>query len=173
MMMRCLEFAGIKPVVSAARDAAMAKRNQGDYPANPHGFYEVDEREYMRVGYLDAIEDGRAIKLLPPALPFIPARLTTVIWMHRDITEIRASYERTFPQETFDRKFPEWPRAHAQQLKHIRPMIEDRRSIRLYDIHYRDVISDALKALSVLPIDSHSAVAAVDPALYRNHHGHV
>lgn len=172
--MRCLQFAGIKPVVSAARDAAMVKRNQGDYPANPYGFFEVDERDYMRIGYLDAIEDGMAIKLLPPALPFIPTRPTVVIWMHRDAQEVKASYERVFSPQEFEKKFSGWPRTIDQQVKHIRPILQDRRSIHLFDFDYRDVVADPLKALSVLPIDYQRAVAAVDPALYRNvNHGHV
>jgi hypothetical protein len=168
MMMRCLQFAGIEPVVSAAREAAMAKRNNGPYAANPHGFFEMEEREYMRVGFLESIEDGRAIKLLTTSLPFIPARPTTVIWMRRDPAEIRKSYERTFLKENFDAKFPQWPRTHDVQLQIIRPIIDDRRSITVIELQYRDVIADPVAALSVLPIDYHRAAAAVDVSLYRN-----
>lgn len=168
MMMRCLQFVGIEPVVSAAREAAMAHRNTGDYAANPHGWYEVDEREYMRVGFLEGIKDDRAIKLLPNSLPFIPARPTTVIWMRRDTAEIRLSYERTFPKEHFDAKFPAWPHTHDIQLKIIRPILDDRKSITVIEMQYRDVINDSVGALSVLPIDAHRAAAAVDASLYRN-----
>jgi hypothetical protein len=168
MMMRCLSFAGIKPVVSELRELAMSHRNKGDYPANPHGFYEVEEREYMRVGFLDSIKDGRCIKLLTTSLPFIPARPATVIWMRRDPTEIRRSYERTFPKESFETRYPDWPRTHDVQLKHIRPIVEDRRSVRLVEINYRDVIENPVRALSVLPIDYQKAAAAVDRSLYRN-----
>lgn len=168
MMMRCLQFAGIEPVVSCSREAAMAKRNKGEYAANPHGWFEVDEREALRVGYLNEIPDRRAIKLLPTSLTCLPVRPTTVIWMRRDPAEIRQSYERTFPKEDFASKFPEWPRTHDVQLTYIRPILEDRRSIRLVEISYRDVINDPLQTLRVLPIDHLSAVAAVDPALYRN-----
>jgi hypothetical protein len=167
MMMRCLQFAGIDPVVSASRSAAMAKRNNGPYAANPHGFFEVEEREYMRVGFLESIEDGRAIKLLTTSLPFIPARPTTVIWMRRDPAEIRKSYERTFAED-FDKKFPQWPRTHDIQLEIIRPILADRRSITMIEVQYRDVIADPVGALKVLPIDYRSAAEAVDGSLYRN-----
>lgn len=168
MMMRCLQFAGIKPVVSASREAAMAHRNQGEYPANPYGFFECQESEYMRVGFLDSIEDGRSIKLLTTSLPFIPARPTTVIWMRRDPAEIRKSYERTFPKENFDKKFPQWPHTHDIQIQAIRPIVDDRRSINVIEMQYRDVIDNPVEALSVLPIDAQKAAAAVDVSLYRN-----
>lgn len=163
--MRCLQFAGIKPVVSAAREAAMAYRNQGDYPANPYGFFEPDEREVLRVGYLERVEG--CIKLLPTSLPYLPARPTTVIWMRRDTAEIRMSYERTFPAESFDWRYPDWPRTHDLQIQSIQPILRDRRSVTLVEMQYRDVIADPERALSVLAIDSHAA-AAVDPTLYRN-----
>lgn len=168
MMMRCLRFAGIDPVVSARRETAMAKRNKGEYPANPYGFYEVDEREALRVGFLETIEDGRCIKLLPTSLPCLPVRPTTVIWMRRDPAEIRKSYERTFHGEDFDKKFPQWPRTHDVQVQVIRPILDDRRSIAVIELQYRDVIADPVGALSVLPIDYRRAAAAVDVSLYRN-----
>lgn len=168
MMMRCLQFAGVEPVVNAEREAVMARRNQGEYAANPHGFFEVRESDVLRVGFLESIDDGRAIKLLPTALPFIPARPTTVIWMRRDPTEIRRSYERTFPKDNFDKKFPQWPRTHDIQLQIIRPILGDRRSITLFEVQYRDVIADPVGTLSALPIDYRKAAAAVDASLYRN-----
>jgi hypothetical protein len=167
MMMRCLQFAGIDPVVSPEREAAMAHRNSGAYPANPHGFFEIDEREVLRVGYLESIADGRCIKLLPTHLTCLPVRPTTVIWMRRDPEEIRTSYERTFPKENFDRRYPAWPRTHDVQIQSIQPILRDRRSITLIEMQFRDVITDPNHALSVLPIDRRAA-AAVDATLYRN-----
>lgn len=169
MMMRCLKLAGVEPVVSAAREAAMAHRNQGDYPANPHGWYELDEREVLRVGFLESVEG--CIKLLPTHLPCLPARPTTVIWMRRDPAEIRQSYERAFPSENFDRRYPDWPRTHDVQIQSIQPILRDRRSITLIELQYRDVIAGPERALSVLPIDAHRAAAAVDATLYRNRAG--
>jgi hypothetical protein len=168
MMMRCLQFAGIRPVVNPEREAVMARRNQGEYAANPYGFFEVKESDILRVGFLQGIADDSAIKMLPTALPFIPARPTTVIWMRRDPTEIRRSYERTFPKDDFDKKFPQWPRTHDVQLETIRPILDDRRNIEVIEIQYADVISDPVAALSVLPIDAQKAAAAVDASLYRN-----
>jgi len=168
MMMRCLAFAGISPVVSASRETVMARHNAKEYPANPHGFYEVDEREALRVGYLESIEDGRSIKLLPTSLTCLPVRPTTVIWMRRDPVEIRASYERTFPSEDFDRKFPAWPRTHDVQIQSIQPILRDRRSITLIEMQHRDLIANPVAALRALPIDARKAAAAVDASLYRN-----
>jgi hypothetical protein len=168
MMMRCLQFAGIAPVVSATREAAMAKRNKGEYAANPYGFFEHEEREVLRVGFLESIEDGRSIKLLPTSLTCLPVRPTIVIWMRRDTAEIRQSYERTFPSEDFDKKFPAWPRTHDVQIQSIQPILKDRRSITMIEVQYRDVIADPVGALSALPIDARKAAAAVDCALYRN-----
>ena len=168
MMMRCLQFAAIEPVINPEREAVMAKRNQGEYAANPYGFFEVRETDVLRVGFLESLPDGRAIKLLPTALPMIPARPTTVIWMRRDPAEIRKSYERTFANEDFDKKFPQWPRTHDIQLKIIRPILEDRKSITVIELQYRDVIADPVGELSVLPIDYRKAAEAVDSTLYRN-----
>jgi hypothetical protein len=168
MMMRCLQFAGIRPVVNPEREAVMMKRNEGDYAANPYGFFEVKESDILRVGFLQGIADGSAIKMLPTALPFIPARPTVVIWMRRDTNEIRRSYERTFSKENFEAKFPNWPRTHDVQLETIRPILEDRRNIKVIEVQYRDVIADPVAALSVLPINAHKAAAAVDASLYRN-----
>jgi len=168
MMMRCLLFAGIEPVVSASRETSMEKRNVGDYAANPYGFFEVEERDALRVGFLESIEDDRAIKLLPTSLTCLPVRPTTVIWMRRDPSEIRRSYERTFPQENFDAKYPHWPRTHDVQLKSIRPILDDRRSIIVHEVQYVNVIADPKRALNALPIDAERASLAVDSALYRN-----
>lgn len=168
MMMRCLQFAGIKPVINPEREAVMCRRNEGEYAANPYGFFEVKETDVLRVGFLESIGDGRAIKLLPTALPMIPARPTTVIWMRRDTTEIRRSYERMYSVENFEKKFSNWPQVHDVQLKIIRPILEDRKSINVIELQYRDVISDPVGALSVLPIDYHKAAEAVDSSLYRN-----
>jgi hypothetical protein len=168
MMMRCLQFAGIQPVINAEREAVMARRNDGDYAANPYGFFEVHEKDILRVGFLESIADGSAIKMLPTALPFIPARPTTVIWMRRDPAEIRRSYERTFPKENFDAKFQQWPRTHDVQIKTIRPILDDRRSLKVIEMQYRDVITDPVGALRALPIDARKAAVAVDVTLYRN-----
>jgi hypothetical protein len=168
MMMRCLQFAGIEPVVSASREAAMSHRNRGDYAANPYGFFEAEERDALRVGFLESIEDNRCIKLLPTSLTCLPVRPTVVIWMRRDPAEIRRSYERTFPKEDFDAKFPAWPRTHDVQLQSIRPILRDRRSIELYEVHYAEVISNPLRALLALPINFEMASLAVDSSLYRN-----
>lgn len=168
MMMRCLQFAGIAPVVSATREAVMAQRNKGDYAANPHGFFEVEEREYMRLGFLESIENGRSIKLLPTSLPFIPSRPTTVIWMRRNPVEIRQSCKRMYPELDFEERWPHWPRAHDVQIRIIRPILDDRKSIDVIELQYQEIIADPVAALSVLPIDAQKAAAAVDGALYRN-----
>lgn len=169
MMMRCLQFAGIEPVVSAAREAMMAKRNVGEYAANPYGFFEHEEREALRVGFLERIADGRSIKLLPTTLTCLPVRPTTVVWMRRDTAEIRQSYERTFPAENFDQKFPEWPRTHDLQIHGIQPILRDRRSITLIEVQYADVIDNPNRALRSLQIvNASKAAMAVDASLYRN-----
>jgi hypothetical protein len=169
MMMRCLQFAGIEPIVSASREAAMAKRNKGEYAANPYGFFETEERDALRVGFLESIDDNRCIKLMPTSLTCLPVRPTTVIWMRRDPTEIRQSYERTFPQENFDKKFPQWPRTHDVQIQSIQPILKDRRSITLIELQYADVVDNPSRALRLLQIVNASRAAmAVDASLYRN-----
>jgi hypothetical protein len=169
MMMRCLQFAGVQPVVSQEREARMAKRNAGEYAANPYGFYEVDDSEALRVGFLENIEEGRCIKLLPTSLPCLPVRPTMVIWMRRDSAEIRRSYERTFPNENFDKKFPAWPRTHDVQINSIQPIIRDRRSITLIELQYADVIKNPSSALRPLNlVNASKAAMAVDASLYRN-----
>lgn len=169
MMMRCLQFAGIEPVVSRSREAMMAKRNIGEYAANPNGFYEVEDSEVLRVGFLENIEENRCIKLLPTSLTCLPVRPTRVIWMRRDPAEIRRSYERTFPNENFDKKFPAWPRTHDVQIKSIQPILRDRRSIDLIELQYADVIENPARALRSLQIvNASKAAMAVDASLYRN-----
>lgn len=73
-----------------------------------------------------------------------------------------------YPEQNFDKLWPQWPRTHDVQVQSIQPILKDRRSINLIEVQYRDVIADPLAALSVLPIDAHKAAAAVDGALYRN-----
>lgn len=168
MMMRCLEFAGIKPCKHPAREAAMNRRITEDYSPNPHGWYEPLATHYRQFGFTATIPDGRSVKIPLLHLPVLAAVPTTVIWMHRDPKEIRASYTRTFPDEKFDEQYRNWPAYLKNLSAGVKDIMQDRKSVQLFDVQYAEAIADPMKALAHLPIDVHAAARGVDPSLYRN-----
>lgn len=181
MMMRCLEFAGVKPVVNSAREKLMQKKGTKGYRPNPHGFYESIEGDYLKVGFLKSLPDNSAIKLPVQALPVIPVRPVTLIWMHRDIDEVLASADRAFgndnsgygePLVITNEGYKEVCEVRRNMLLESverefiqRQMVEDRKSIEVIDVNFADVHANPGKALSFLPPQ---AALAVDRSLYRN-----
>lgn len=168
MMMRCLKCAGVEPCVSSLRTAKMNLANRDDYAPNPDGWYEVAPRDYMTLGFSASIPVGRSVKIPTIALPILAPQPTTLIWMHRDAAEIRDSYRRAFPTEDFDKMFGEWPAYLDNLTTDVRAIVDDRRSIQVFDVRYADVIADPLRALAHLPLDVERLAVGVDAALYRN-----
>lgn len=168
-VMRCLEFAGIAPVRREARDIVMNRHATPDYHPNPHGWYEVLEHEFSRLGFTDSLPDGRAAKIpLHSVIALGAKHQAAVIFCHRDPEEIRASHMRAFPKQDFDRAYPNWPRSYHEMMAEARSIMADRRCVILHDVEFRTLHSDPVYALQDLPIDTQKAAQGVDRNLYRN-----
>lgn len=168
MMMRCLEFAGIKPCVHPGREILMNRRNDGEYKPNPHGWYEVLPTQYRMFGFTAKVPDGQSVKIPLLHLPVLAPVQATVIMIHRDPMEVRNSYLATFPREPFDQQYRNWPNYLTNLTNGVREIMMDRKSVTLYELHYSDVVADPVKAMSHLPIDADKAALGVDRSLYRH-----
>ncbi len=175
VMMQALEAGGIPLCVDAGREVAMQRHTGPDgYKANPRGFYEIAPDQYMQTGFTSNIPDGHAVKMMPIALPVLVAKPTTLIWMHRDWSEVLTSFKRSFPNVYRDDhpQFRNWPNFPITLEKHVKDICSDRRSLRIIDIQASELITKPLDVFYELskhvPIDFSKAAAQVDPTLYRN-----
>lgn len=168
-VMRCLEFAGIVPVRREARDIVMNRHATPDYHPNPHGWYEVLEHEFSRLGFTDGISGGRSIKIPLHSVVALGARQrAAVIFCHRDPDEIRVSHMRAFPKDNFDKLYPNWPHSYHQMMAAARSIMADRNSVDVYDVDFAELHRSPYDALGSLPIDRVAAERGVDRSLYRN-----
>lgn len=168
-MMKMLQQGGIKPYWSKKREKQMML-GKDEYEVNPNGFYEVGQEEYMRIGFASELPDECCVKIQAIGLPILPAaKGYRIVYMRRDPSAIRASYEKAFPDDDFDRIYPTWPTHYWNLLDGVKGIMEARRDVDLVEIWYDDVIENPVQAVEKLiahdfPIRSKvSAVNVVNP----------
>lgn len=170
MMMRALEAGGLQAVYAASREDMRKKYADGDYDPNSGGLYELERSDYQAIDFPRAY-DGKLIKCLNQGVVTMATmpKGMQVIFMRRDVEEIRQSYDAFFGKqlgmlepETFQRRMD----LTVEKIRNRRDIIT------CSEIWYRDVIEDPLYwfiRLNMLgwPIDTELAAAVVDPELCR------
>jgi len=173
-MMQALIAGGQKPIWSKVREKQMGYWNQKEFPANPEGFYEVGQSEYMRLGFTTELPDECCIKIQAIGLPILAAgKGYKIIYMRRDPEIIKRSYIKVFGEEAFDKETQGcWPTYYWSLLDGVRSIMQNRRDVDLIEIQYNDMIEkplfvmEKIKAFGV-NLNPSRAARAIRPELRR------
>ena len=172
-MMGALIAGGIEPVYSHKRDRKMKMNDKKDYPVNPHGFYEVGQSEYMRLGFTTELPDEICVKIQAIGLPILAAaKGYKIIYMRRDPNIIKQSYIKSFGKVAFDESYSDWPTHYWNLLDSVKAVMQQRRDVELLEVQFNEMIDNPLKVFTQIqamgvPIDIIAAVATIEPELRR------
>ena len=164
MMMSCLAAGGMDTVKSEIRDQFGKHHSDSHYQVNASGLYEPDVRE-MRDPTWPRQYDEKAIKVVVPFLPNLTVHQYRVIFMRRDLEEVRQSFEAAFGGKM--------KLAELEQQVHLAlERLSNRKDTELVQVQYSDVLTAPLQEFRKLrdygwPIDPVAAAALVDPSQYR------
>jgi hypothetical protein len=190
-MMKALHHGGLSPILNPKMEGV--NLDDDGYQPNPGGLYEVGLNQYMDMEFQRAIPDGSVVKILFDGLPFLPYRDYKIIWMERDLDEIKASTERVdqyIRSTTKQIEQPEVRRAtsilpfncykpyNQTDIDHVLSICDARSDMHVIRVNFHDMISqphhefETLRLMGV-PIDPEKAAAVINPKLWRirNEHG--
>ncbi len=113
------------------------------------------------------MHEGKVVKFLYGGINRIVAGDYRVVFMQRDLEEVRQSYAAFFRE-----RLPHSGEVHTAVIANAIGILQQRRDVQLAILQYRDVVEAPLKAFQGLrdtgwPIDPVKAAAIVDPALCR------
>lgn len=161
MMMAALEAGGLRAARSDVRDRRHNTAD-GEYRPNPHGLYELPVEEMWEPGWPRQY-DGMAVKCLARWVRHLTPHDYRVVFMLRDLEEVRQSYRAAFDMN-----------ATIDQLRAMRDealrTLANRKDIRdVTTLDYADVLANPVAELERLgwPIDCAAAASVVTPGLYR------
>jgi hypothetical protein len=172
MMMRALEAGGLEAVYAPSREDMRRKYADQDYDPNEGGLYELEREQYQALDFPRAY-DGKLIKCLNMGVVTMATmpRGIMVIFMRRDVEEIRQSYDAFFGKQLgmLD------PETFQRRMDLTVERINNRRDVfRCTQLWYRDVVDNPLEMFTGLrdhffcwPIDPYKAAAVVNPELCR------
>ena len=176
-MMRALVEGGIKPIVNKAREKQMRLTNTLDYTVNKHGFWEVGQSEYMRLGFTSELPQESCVKIQAMGLPILSAaKGYKIIMMRRDPKAIKTSFINAFSEREFNAKYSDWPTHYFTLLDGVKAIMQQRRDVELMEIQFDDMIDDPFKVFTKIkamgiPIDINKSVATIEPELKRYGNG--
>ncbi len=174
-MMYALHMAGIPMYYSGKREAAMMK---ADPNHNKYGYWEVGQDRYMKLGFSLTVPDKHCVKIQALGLPILAGgRSYKIILMRRDPDEIRLSYEDKYPEQDFDKEYPNWPDYYWRLMENTKSIMSQRRDCELLEVWMTDLISDPVSqfkriAAMGIKIDVEKAAKSIDPAQH-HHNGHL
>lgn len=175
MVMQMLEAAGLEIATDGARGA------DAD---NPRGYYEHEAVKRLRIdaAFLGEVR-GRAIKIVAPLLPFLPADHDyRVIFIERDLDEVLASQQRMLARRaaaggaTNDDALR---RAFTRQLHQVKTWMARRENLRACFVAHGQVLADPAAAVRTVARflratggpatpDATAMASVVDASLHRN-----
>lgn len=159
MMLRALEAGGMEVVYDPHAD--QRPHPDPNYNPNPHGYYELFNREHK------AEYAGKVLKCLNREMLDVlnPHFQYRAVYMVRNPVEVEWSYRRTVMNLNYSRTFGTY----------WNDVYDDVRLLQMFgaDVHpmwYHRVVEDPIGQLRWLswPFDVAKAAATIDPALYRN-----
>jgi hypothetical protein len=160
MMMEALIKGGMKAEFDKSRDEHVAKFEDDKYKANPHGLFEIEFNEYKNPDFAKKYE-GKLVKVFSWALEGLPKASYKIVFMERDLEEVRQSYEAMLSSRS---------KSRPPMDGRVNPPV--REDMEITTLQYTDVINNPFKIFSELqkqdfPIDPLLASSVVDPKLYR------
>lgn len=165
-MMEALEAGGLEPVYNPKREKMNEQFGDKDYKPNSGGFYELQRKEYMQMGFPEMYE-GKLIKCMHGGLWRLVVGNYKVVFMMRDPEEIRQSYEAFFGTE-----LPSAFKDYDRIMKYSIEMCQNRRDTDITVFQYREVVVDPVTHFQILKergwdIDVAKAAKVIDPAKVR------
>lgn len=168
MMMKALSAGGLSPVFSHKRDEEMNKNYSIDnYVSNPEGFYELDKKEYLQVGFPRKYE-GKLLKCLWNRVPRLVVGNYKIVFMLRDPEEIKQSSKRAFGVDVSSGL-----KNYNEIMEDMINIIKNRKDSQIVALNYVDVINNPRKEFQKLKDGGWSicvdkCVSVITPGLYRN-----
>jgi hypothetical protein len=172
MAMQMLEAAGIPLVSDGVREAS---------EDNPRGYCEDERVKRLHKKDEDQVwlseARGKAVKVISFLLRDLPAtNHYKVIFMRRPLSEVLASQRKMLERRgesdaTSDETMFQLWQSH---LSKVESLLERSPHLEHLDLHYADVVEDALtqahriREFLDLPLDAEAMANAVDESLYRN-----
>lgn len=153
------------------------------YSPNPNGAYEVGTMAYHNARFLRNIPPDSLIKVLFDGLPNLPRGNYKIIYMERDVDEIRASTKRVEEylggdalgalELTKHLPFSCFRPYNQEEIDHVLGICRARCDIDIAMVNYNDVINDPLEQFNKLkslgwPIIPEVCASEIDQTLYRS-----
>jgi len=168
MMMRALEAGGLEACYKQSRDEMKAHYGDDQYDPNLGGLYELERTDYQEFGFPRGYE-GKVIKALNQGVPRMAVMKhgIRVVFMRRDVEEIRQSYLAFFDRELQNIEHLE------RNMADIIQRIGNRKDVLSLDVFwYRQVVEQPLRHFELLeshgwPVDVAASVTVVDPQCCR------
>lgn len=168
-IMKALIDGGIEPVYSQVRERRMKLNDRKDYKVNEHGFWEVGQDEYMRLGFTSELPDECCVKIQAIGLPILAAaKGYKIIYMRRNPNDIKASYIKVFGEKAFNATYSDWPTHYWNLLDGVKAVMQQRRDVELLEVQFNEMIDspskvfNQIKAMGI-PIDINKSIQAIDP----------
>ena len=164
-------------------DYAACPPEPDGYSPNPNGAYEVGTMAYHNARFLRNIPPDSLIKVLFDGLPNLPRGNYTIIYMERDVDEIRASTKRVEEylggdalgalELTKHLPFSCFRPYNQEEIDHVLGICRARCDIDIAMVNYNDVINDPLEQFNKLkslgwPIIPEVCASEIDQTLYRS-----
>lgn len=166
MMMQALEAGGLEAAFNSQRNQMNETYGDEVYKPNPGGFYELNRQEYTVPGFPRGYE-GKLIKHLHGGISRIVAGNYKIVFMRRDLEEVRQSYE-----AFFDANLHVDMGELNQRIEDSLGILRVRSDVEVEEVWYRDVVENPIDVFSALkergwPIDPEKAALIVNPELCR------
>jgi len=172
-MMGALNRSGIPAFYDVNRESAMqhGQKVRG-YQANKN-FWEVGEQKYMNFGFSRNIPDGMCCKIALKGLCLLSGGIKhKIIIMKRDPKEIRKSCILAFPDQDFDRNYPNWFDYYPFLLRETKEILNARNDCEYIEIDFNQLVNNPIKTFkeisAFVPIDPHEAVKEIDLGMVRH-----
>ena len=176
------EIASFIDIVSNKQKERQSQQPDG-YSPNPNGAYEVGTMAYHNARFLRNIPPDSLIKVLFDGLPNLPRGNYKIIYMERDVDEIRASTKRVEEylggdalgalELTKHLPFSCFRPYNQEEIDHVLGICRARCDIDIAMVNYNDVINDPLEQFNKLkslgwPIIPEVCASEIDQTLYRS-----
>lgn len=171
MMMKALEAGGLEASYQQSREEMREKFADDKYDPNVGGLYELEKKDYQKMNFPKDYE-GNLIKTLNTGIPNMSVMPNgiKVIFMRRDVEEIRQSYDAFFDMQLSAVQNRD---KFNSRMEKIIEQIRNRKDVLSLDVFwYRDVVKNPRKYFEILKsngwnIDIDKCVNVIDPQYCR------
>lgn len=167
MMMRALEAGGLEAVKRQSREEMRKRYADEKYNPNEGGLYELETNDFKDINFPRQFQ-GKLIKCLAGGIERMCVMpKVKIIFMRRDMEEIRQSYQAFFSENLnmVEERFVPF-------IENSLQILQNRKDTEVVVLWYRDVLKDPAAVFTALkengwPIDVAKCVEIINPNLCR------